>query len=42
MLVTLEERRESESATIGGSSIQAISTRLAGGRRDLKKELSKV
>jgi len=42
MLVTLEERRESEGVPIGESSIGAISTRLAGGRRDLNEELSKV
>lgn len=41
MLLTLEERREPGSGS-GESVIKTISTRLAGGRRELSKELARV
>lgn len=42
MLLTIEERREPGSAAGGESAVKTISTRVAGGRRELSKEPSKV
>ncbi|KXN82152.1 DNA repair protein rad16 [Leucoagaricus sp. SymC.cos] len=42
MMLTLEERRDPGSGTTGESAIKTISTRLAGGRRELSKEPAKI
>jgi DNA excision repair protein ERCC-4 len=42
MLLTLEERREAGGGGGGENVIKTISTRLAGGRRELNTEPSKV
>lgn len=42
MLLTIEERREPGGAAGGESVIKTISTRLAGGRRELNNEPSRV